>query len=125
MYEWQAECLTMHKGILLNDTNLLVTAPTSAGKTLVAEVLMLRALKEDAKQRKILFVLPYVTLCKEKADRLEHLVEPLGRQVKRAFGGSYSGSLLADETGIIVCTIENANSLYVTGLQITLLLLPT
>jgi len=36
MYEWQAACLTLHEGILNNQKNLVVSAPTSSGKTLIA-----------------------------------------------------------------------------------------
>ena len=113
MYEWQAECLSQQQGsVLEGETNLVFAAPTSAGKTLVAEILMLRALSRDPK-RKTLLVLPYVALCREKAERLQSLVAPLDRQVREAHGGSASKrtGILAPSTGIIVATIENANSL--------------
>jgi len=113
MYQWQADCLTLHEDILNNDANLLVSAPTSGGKTLVAEILMLRAVANDILRRKAMFVLPYVSLCREKVQQLSPLLEPLQREIKEAYGGHYSGDLFAPETGVIVCTIENANSMYV------------
>lgn len=113
MYEWQAKCLTVDEGILSNQKNLVVSAPTSGGKTLIAEILMLRAVANDPCRRKVLFILPYVSLCDEKAAKLSKLLSPMGRELKRAYGSEYSESLFSPETGIIVCTPENANSMYV------------
>lgn len=111
MYEWQATCLTLHEGILNNQKNLVVSAPTSSGKTLIAEILMLRAVANDARGRKVLFILPYVALCDEKAKKLSKLLIPMGRELKRAYGSEYSDDILNKKTGIIVCTPENANSI--------------
>ena len=44
--------------------NLVVCAPTSSGKTLVADIIMIRRLLEE--KRPCLLVLPYVALCDEK-----------------------------------------------------------
>ena len=116
LYHWQAECLLKDEGICGGlRRNLVVSAPTSSGKTLLAEILMLRALGDDQQllkqSRKALFVLPYVALCEEKARRLSKLILPLSRQVKKAYGGEHSRQLWDPETGIIVCTPENANSM--------------
>eukprot|EP00889_Picochlorum_renovo_P000080 jgi/Picre1/27110/NNA_000080.t1 len=35
----------------------------------------------------------------------------MGRELKRAYGSEYSESLFSPETGIIICTPENANSI--------------
>lgn len=53
----------MQQGVL-NGSNLVFCAPTSAGKSLVAEVLMLRRLLSE--KRACVLVLPYVALCAEK-----------------------------------------------------------
>ena len=58
----QAACL-MQSGVLTG-SNLVFCAPTSAGKSLVAEVLMLRRLLSE--KRACVLVLPYVALCAEK-----------------------------------------------------------
>ena len=58
----QAECL-LQEGVLRLG-NLVYCAPTSGGKSLVAEVLMLRAVA--ATGGTALLVLPFVSLCEEK-----------------------------------------------------------
>lgn len=94
MFEWQAQCLTV--GQVLHGANLvysgrklspsetnqelfipgnlrffsnLYLAPTSAGKTLVSELLMLKRVLET--KRKALFILPFVSVAKEKMHYLQ------------------------------------------------------
>lgn len=100
MFEWQAQCLTVgqvlqggnlvYSGKKLNicspsgssdeslfsgDFQLSVLffffflAPTSAGKTLVSELLMLKRVLET--KRKALFILPFVSVAKEKMHYLQ------------------------------------------------------
>jgi DNA polymerase theta len=101
-----AECLQLDG--VLQGRSLVYCASTSAGKSLVAEVLMLRRILSTGK--KAFLVLPYVALCSEKAEHLESLLEPLGKHV-RGFYGAQGGASLPKDTFVAVCTIEKANLL--------------
>ncbi|XP_020246250.1 helicase and polymerase-containing protein TEBICHI isoform X2 [Asparagus officinalis] len=106
LYPWQVDCLLVDG--VLEKRNLVYSASTSAGKSFVAEILMLRRVISTEKMA--LLVLPYVSICAEKAEHLEVLLEPLGKHV-RSFYGSQGGRSLPKDTSVAVCTIEKANSL--------------
>ncbi|XP_024005041.1 helicase and polymerase-containing protein TEBICHI isoform X2 [Eutrema salsugineum] len=106
LYPWQVECLQVDG--VLQKRNLVYCASTSAGKSFVAEVLMLRRVITTGKMA--LLVLPYVSICAEKAEHLEVLLEPLGKHV-RSYYGNQGGGTLPKGTAVAVCTIEKANSL--------------
>ncbi|KAF6260745.1 hypothetical protein COO60DRAFT_857019 [Scenedesmus sp. NREL 46B-D3] len=106
LYAWQAECLNQPD--VLEGASLVYCAPTSGGKSMVAEVLMLRRLLSTG--RPALLVMPYVSLCAQKAAHLQKLLEPLGREVKSLYGG-LGGVAVTPTTGVIVATIEKANAL--------------
>ena len=80
LYPWQAEALA-RPGVLEGDANLLYTAPTSGGKTLVAELLVLRRLLEGGAHSKARFVLPFRAVVAEKAAYFRRLLEPTKLQV--------------------------------------------
>jgi len=125
MYPWQLDCL-LRSGALDGEKNLVYTAPTGGGKSLVADILMLKKVIEDP-DKKGLLVLPYVALVQEKLRWLRKVVEcikkvtapGIGRRssvwrkrgdedairVVGFFGGSKSKTTWAD-MDIAVCTIE-------------------
>lgn len=96
-YSLQAECL--NEAEVLGGKNLVYCAPTSGGKSLVAEVIMLRRLLTTG--RPALLVLPYISLCNQKAAHLQKLLEPMGRVVKSLYG-SLGGAVIAHDTGELV-----------------------
>ncbi|XP_038613775.1 DNA polymerase theta [Tachyglossus aculeatus] len=106
MFEWQAECLLL--GQVLGGRNLVYSAPTSAGKTLVAELLILKKVLETRK--KALFILPFISVAKEKKYYLENLFEEVGLQVG-GYMGSSSPAGRFSSLDVAVCTIERANGL--------------
>ncbi|XP_064933489.1 DNA polymerase theta isoform X5 [Columba livia] len=106
MFEWQAECLML--GQVLEGKNLVYSAPTSAGKTLVAELLILKRVLETRK--KALLILPFVSVAKEKKCYLQALFQEVDVRVE-----GYMGSMVPagrfSALDVAVCTIEKANSL--------------
>ncbi|KAG9770763.1 hypothetical protein KCU88_g6529, partial [Aureobasidium melanogenum] len=128
IYPWQSSCL-LGKGLLTGEQNLVYTAPTGGGKSLVADVLLLKRIIDNPGQKAIL-VLPYVALVQEKLRWLRALVDGVSKNIEESdgtpnptwrrpsnlvrvagfFGGSKSTVNWAD-CDVAVCTIEKANSL--------------
>lgn len=138
IYPWQKHCL-MGPGLLDGTKNLVYTAPTGGGKSLVADVLMLKRVLEDP-NAKALLILPYVALVQEKVRWLRKVVQNISRKPEGAdketkepglwrrradedtirivgfFGGGKVRSTWAD-FDIAVCTFEKANTLINTAID--------
>lgn len=105
LHQWQADCLSSPE--VLSGKSLIYVAPTSAGKSLVSEVLMLRQLL--FRGRRALVILPYVSICEERVSQLRGSFGACGLRVE----GLYSSSDGKWHTGadVAVCTIEKASAL--------------
>lgn len=78
IYPWQKQCL-LGPGLLNGTRNLVYSAPTGGGKSLVADILMLKRVLEDRKA-KALLILPYVALVQEKVRWLRNIVQDIKRK---------------------------------------------
>jgi DNA polymerase theta len=78
IYPWQKQCL-LGPGLLDGSRNLVYSAPTGGGKSLVADILMLKRVLED-RNAKALLVLPYVALVQEKVRWLRNIVHDIKRK---------------------------------------------
>ncbi|XP_066935179.1 DNA polymerase theta-like isoform X2 [Clytia hemisphaerica] len=106
MFEWQKECLLQDQ--VLDGANLIYSAPTSAGKTLVAEILMLKRVLET--EKKAIYILPFVSVAREKMYSLRNQFEEAGINVGGFMGNETPPGGLTN-IDIAICTIERANSL--------------
>lgn len=105
-YEWQIKCLSNDN--FTNGKNLVYTLPTSSGKTLVAEIALLKCV---ILQRKIaIFVLPFVSIVVEKMRSFDRIGSQLDFIVD-GFYGSRGQLPLAPGARLVVGTIERVNGL--------------
>lgn len=107
MFDWQVKCLSNSK-VFLDSCNLVYSAPTSAGKTLVAEILTIKTVLE--RQKKVMIILPFVSIVREKMFYLQDILSSSGIRVE-GFVGSQSPPGGLTTVHVAICTIEKANSL--------------
>src|SRR5690242_10455594 len=117
----------MRSGALSQSKNLVYTAPTGGGKSLVADVVLLKTVIENP-SKKALLMLPYVALVQEKTKWLRRPVDGIQRgeglngllqntskaRPDIALVSFYAGiknRATWIDCDIAVCTIEKANTL--------------
>jgi ATP-dependent helicase YprA (DUF1998 family) len=101
LYPWQVECLEGDN--VLQGQNLVYSAPTSSGKSLVAEILMLRKILM-AKKRAIV-ILPFISVVTEKERFMKRVYSSLGLLVDGYYANHGGRSLFAPLRRPIVSSI--------------------
>jgi replicative superfamily II helicase len=113
LHHWQMECL--YQTNVLNGENLIYCAPTGGGKTLVAELIILKTVIHLKKRA--MLILPYVSLVTEKEKEFKRLVmiynrtKPISERIRVKGYHGESKSIGKLKEHIIICTIEKANSI--------------
>lgn len=112
-YEWQKDCLANTN--VLRGENLVYCAPTSSGKSLIAELSLLKTV--IVLRKKVICVFPYVSLVIEKEKSLKRLItsfnrsQPITRRIRISanYGAKKNSKWYRDN--VILCTIEKANAM--------------
>ncbi|KAI1709078.1 DEAD/DEAH box helicase domain-containing protein [Ditylenchus destructor] len=111
LYDWQDECLKDRR-LLKDRSNYIISLPTSAGKTLIAELLMLR--ETMVNRRNCIMILPYVAIVQELVHYLSRFEKEFGIYIEeyaKRKGRIPPLKRRDDKRSIYICTIEKANSL--------------
>jgi len=105
LYPWQIECL---KTACETEENLIYSVPTSGGKSLVAEIMMLRAVL--CKKKRAIYVLPYISIVSEKAEYLKKITEDVNVKIEEFHG--LADNIWSANVDIALATPEKANSVF-------------
>eukprot|EP00762_Andalucia_godoyi_P003175 ANDGO_01068.mRNA.1 hypothetical protein len=109
LHPWQSDLLCAAKKYHLHERNLVYSTPTSAGKSLVAETLLVHAVCSESSLG--LLVLPFVSICEEKYQSLTVFGRCMDFDAE-IYAGS-RGSFPPPKGGrlILIATIEMANAI--------------
>ena len=121
IFVWQTECL--NNKLVKDGKNFIFSAPTSAGKSLVADLLLLRPLvehrlkadltqeNEDVEKPIAIYVVPQISLITEKEQKISDLLVPLNLTMQAMH--SHKRAILSESSppDLVLCTMEKANQL--------------
>ncbi len=94
---------------VLNGKNVVLAVPTASGKTLIAELAMLKAIFE--KNGRCLYIAPLKALASEKYREFQKKYAPLGIKVGIAIGDLDSPGAYLKNYQIVIATAEKVDSL--------------
>lgn len=110
---WTSQLRAIDDGLLANDESFVVQMPTSAGKTFIAELFILKNLINT--QKKVLYISPFRALATEKVDEIGKYFSYLGYKVTSSTG-SYEYEpmfdTIFDDSDVYILTPEKADSIF-------------
>ena len=114
VYDWQYDCISTTS--ISEGESIVYCAPTSGGKTLISELIILRSV--FYLKKRAIFVLPYVSLVEEKEEYFKRIIRKYYKSLRKtdqlkvkAFYGDNAVSVSNNNDMILICTIEKANIL--------------
>lgn len=107
LFKWQVQAL-WQPGVFDYGRNLVYSAPTSAGKSMVADMLMFKTFYE--RKKKVIIILPFVSISHEKVNALKTVLQYTGITIE-SFAGNVCPPGGFARVDAAVCTIEKANNL--------------
>ncbi len=93
----------------LNGKNVLLSVPTAAGKTLIAELCMLKSILQN--NGRCLYIAPLKALVSEKCEDFQKKYAGLGITIGQASSDSDSSDKVLSSNQILVATAEKVDSL--------------
>ncbi|MBU2496700.1 MAG: DEAD/DEAH box helicase [Nanoarchaeota archaeon] len=97
------------KAGLLQGKNILVSAPTASGKTLIAELAMIKQILDN--NGKAIYTVPLKALATEKYNEFKTKYEDLGIKIALSIGDLDSADNYLHNYDIIICSNEKLDSL--------------
>jgi len=111
---WKSQLKAINDGIISTDKNFVIQMPTSAGKTLIAEIMIVDSLIENP-DSKCIYIAPFRALTTEIEETLTNSLGKLGFIVSGATG-SYEVDELQqfwiDNSDVLIATPEKIDLLY-------------
>ncbi|MCY4298920.1 MAG: DEAD/DEAH box helicase [Flavobacteriaceae bacterium] len=114
IHEFFAKQRSAFKKIIDQDDGIVISMPTSSGKTRIAEVAILDTKAKD-ETSKILFLAPYRSLAFEIENDLGRIFTPIGIKVSQMYGGSLFSKIderLIEDNDVIIATQEKAKAMF-------------
>ncbi|RUS21409.1 Sec63 Brl domain-containing protein [Endogone sp. FLAS-F59071] len=102
----------LNQQALNSNVNLVISAPTGSGKTVVMELAMIRSLMQNDQGAKIIYMAPTKALCSERSRDWEHKFRHLGISCKELTGDTDFANINGiKQCDIIVTTPEKWDSI--------------
>lgn len=110
---WESQLSAVKAGILTTSNSYAIQMPTSAGKTMIGELIGLDSLTSSA-TGKCLYIAPFRALANQVEADLRESLSPLGFSIS-TISGSFEldpfDDLIISETDVLVCTPEKVDIL--------------